>query len=365
MTTTAQETVTLHQYIDSLPRDYQAESDTFIAITSMNAMSDEGPIQFETGTILYSPRSWLGDAALHKDFTNARPAPRRTSVAGEWARLVRCQPQDLQRGDLCVVRYGGNSRYTFVFQEHIDGMPLRLRTTLVEGGVVSSDTCDMSLSAPQIEEGRQQVWRVPLLSHSVTGNEPSPEPTVAEAELENDLRDARIAELEAQVEEQRQRIGRMEADRTELLRQWQYQNERLGNVFMEAANDNDLCSVYDNTVDTVNEFLQFPLPLREREYNVDFTISGTTTLTIRDQGVEVEINADWTAPWTQTIAAAGDPDGIDFADYIDYDMGALTIDVSDVNPGEVESWTDLEMAVSEAVSRDDVHDIGVDEVELA
>lgn len=58
---------------------------------------------------------------------------------------------------------------------------------------------------------------------------------------------------------------------------------RISEIMMQAAEDNNLCGVYDSTVAKINTDMFFPLEERSREYVVTFTATVTLTTTVSAQ----------------------------------------------------------------------------------
>lgn len=58
---------------------------------------------------------------------------------------------------------------------------------------------------------------------------------------------------------------------------------RISEVMMQAAEDNNLCGVYDSTVAKINLDMFFPLEERSREYVVTFTATVTLTTLVSAQ----------------------------------------------------------------------------------
>jgi hypothetical protein len=58
---------------------------------------------------------------------------------------------------------------------------------------------------------------------------------------------------------------------------------RISEIMMEAAEDNNLCGVYDHTVAKINANMFFPLEERSREYVVTFTATVTFTTLVNAQ----------------------------------------------------------------------------------
>jgi hypothetical protein len=54
---------------------------------------------------------------------------------------------------------------------------------------------------------------------------------------------------------------------------------------IERANDNNLCSVYDDAVDDLNRYLHVSLPTRNQDYTVTFrvTVDVNVSVTARDE----------------------------------------------------------------------------------
>lgn len=58
---------------------------------------------------------------------------------------------------------------------------------------------------------------------------------------------------------------------------------RISEMMMQAAEDNNLCGVYDSTVASINNGLHFRLEERSREYSVRFTATVTLAVVVSAQ----------------------------------------------------------------------------------
>jgi hypothetical protein len=81
--------------------------------------------------------------------------------------------------------------------------------------------------------------------------------------------DRRIAELEAQVSELGTQLEAERVGRRQDIQRWQSDIAHIGTTLVRAANDNDMCGVFDSTVDEINGPLRFEIEGRQFEHEME------------------------------------------------------------------------------------------------
>jgi hypothetical protein len=113
--------------------------------------------------------------------------------------------------------------------------------------------------------------------------------------------DPRIAALEARVTEL---LAMLEAERVshrQDIQRWQSDIAHIGTTLVRAANDNDMCGVFDSTVDEINAPLRFEIEGRQFEYEMEREVevivrvrqTGTYEGPVRDSDDLDEDDVSW------------------------------------------------------------------------
>lgn len=87
-------------------------------------------------------------------------------------------------------------------------------------------------------------------------------------------------------EQQEARIERLVTDNETRDRRWIQDIDYIGEQLIIAADNHDLCGIYDSLIERINEKLRYPLASREKEWLVTQTYRVTRVSTITARSAE-------------------------------------------------------------------------------
>lgn len=90
---------------------------------------------------------------------------------------------------------------------------------------------------------------------------------------------------------------------------WAGDIETIGEHLIEAANDNSMCEIYDNTIRELNERLHLPLAERFKDFevSVDITVTVPVMVSARTEEEARDIaGSEWRDRWTEYDFSARD-----------------------------------------------------------
>lgn len=117
--------------------------------------------------------------------------------------------------------------------------------------------------------------------------------------------EVQVKSLEEQLKVSRSNTNQMHEKYVTAVRHHCEDIETISEMMVEAAQENDLCNVFDETVEAINEKLHKELTPRAREYELTYTVTVTVTTNPNDLGSleseirrELEYATDWTVDAT-------------------------------------------------------------------